>query len=399
MSLKKIIISCISGIALIFLIAYIGKLAEDVQAGEIVVIQDPIDGELHVFNQPGLVSQNFGKVTHYKKSFQYWFSSKPEDGSKEDQSIKVRFNDGGHAQLSGSIRVDMPLDEKSILALHTRYGSQEAIEHALIGQLITKSVYMTGPMMSSKESNSEKRTQLLGYIEDQAINGIYRTFISTTKVKDPMDDKQERTISVVQILQDTKGVPLRQEVSAAKEFNLRLYNLTINSIDYDKGIETQMQDQQKLVMQINTAVAQAKTAEQQAFTAEKQGEAEAAKAKWAQNTLNAQIIAEAEGRKLAADQDALAAAAEKRANILRGEGEGAYKRAVMQANGALEQKLDTYKEVQKFWADAFSKYTGAIVPQFSTGNQGVQGNGGVNFMELMSAKAAKDLSLDLSNKK
>jgi hypothetical protein len=72
----------------------------------------------------------------------------------------------------------------------------------LIGQLISKSVYMTGPMMSSKESNAERRNELIGYIEDQAINGVYSTFVTTTKIKDPMDEKQERTVSVVKIAMD-----------------------------------------------------------------------------------------------------------------------------------------------------------------------------------------------------
>jgi len=282
-------------------------------------------------------------------------------------------------------------------ALHTRYGSQEAIEHALIGQLITKSVYMTGPMMSSKESNAERRNELIGYIEDQAINGVYSTYVTTSKVKDPMDDTQERTVSVVKIARDDAGNPKRVEASPAKEFNLRLYNLTINSIDYDKNVEEQIQTQQKLTMQIQTAVAEAKTAEQQAFTAEKNGEAAAAKAKWEQEAKNAEIISEADGRRRAAEQDALAAEQEKKANILRGEGEGAYKRAVMQANGALENKLEAYIKVQELWANAFKDYKGNIVPQIQTSGNS-QGNGAVNFMELMGIKAAKDLSLDLKTK-
>ena len=47
-----------------------GKLFEDVDAGEIVVIQDPFDGELHVYTQPGVELQMFGRSTHYRKSFQ-----------------------------------------------------------------------------------------------------------------------------------------------------------------------------------------------------------------------------------------------------------------------------------------------------------------------------------------
>ena len=68
----------------------------------------------------------------------------------------------------------------------------------------------------------------------------------------------------------------------------------------------------------------------------------------------------------------------------------------MQANGALEQKLAAYKEVQKYWSDAFSKYQGALVPSIVTGGSGTNSNG-LNFMEILTMKAAKDLSLNMKN--
>ena len=94
-------------------------------------------------------------------SNQFWFSRKHDEGKDEDQSIKIRFNDGGHGQISGSVRWYMPIDNPAILKLHTDFGSQIAIEQQLIRQVVTKSVYMTGPLMSSKESSAEKRNDLL----------------------------------------------------------------------------------------------------------------------------------------------------------------------------------------------------------------------------------------------
>jgi hypothetical protein len=59
-------------------------------------------------------------------------------------------------------------------------------------------------------------------------------------------------------------------------------------------------------------------------------------------------------------------------------------------------KLKAQVEVQKVWAEAFSKYTGAIVPQFQTGGSAT--NGALNFMDIMTAKTAKDFALDMKNK-
>ncbi|MEJ0057272.1 MAG: hypothetical protein WDN75_17420 [Bacteroidota bacterium] len=71
----------------------------------------------------------------------------------------------------------------------------------------------------------------------------------------------------------------------------------------------------------------------------------------------------------------------------------------MQADGALEMKLNAQVEVQKAWADAFSKYTPArSVPQFQTGAGGGNGNGAISFMDIITAKTAKDFALDMRQK-
>ena len=71
----------------------------------------------------------------------------------------------------------------------------------------------------------------------------------------------------------------------------------------------------------------------------------------------------------------------------------------MQANGALEQKLSAYVEAQKAWATAFASYRGNIVPSVMTAGGGgtAQGqqNALGNFMELLNAKVAKDLAVDM----
>jgi hypothetical protein len=77
----------------------------------------------------------------------------------------------------------------------------------------------------------------------------------------------------------------------------------------------------------------------------------------------------------------------------------AYARSrIMKADGALEKKLNAQIEIQKVWADAFSKYQGAIVPQFQTGGSS-GGNAALNFMDIMTAKTAKDFALDLKMNK
>jgi len=161
------------------------SLIENNDAEEIMVIQSPVSGELTWHTTAGMKWQGFGKVTTYQKRSQFWFSDQDDQGSELNQSIKVRFNDGGHGQISGSIAWEMPIDNANLTALHTKYGSQHAIEQQLVRTVVEKSVYMTGPLMSSKESYAERRNELIRFIEDQITLGVYktRTFQKNDKIK------------------------------------------------------------------------------------------------------------------------------------------------------------------------------------------------------------------------
>jgi hypothetical protein len=296
---KKIWMIVFTVIAIIFL-SLTPKLVEYVDNSEVVIIQG-VGGGIKVVKEAGPSWQGFGTATHYKKSNQLWFSKLQEEGDTSDQSIKVRFNDGGHGQISGSIRWYLPTDDKSIIKLHTDYGSQLSVENQLIKQGLTKAIYMSGPLMSSKESAAEKRPNLLTYIEDQAIYGIYVTKEVITK-----DSLAENTKSIEIVI--VNGQPKRlNEKSQIKEYGVGLSNLVINSIDYDDAVEKQIKQQQQLTMAVQTSKANATKSIQDAITTAKQGEANAAAAKWAQEVIKAKLVTEAQQKKDVAALEALTA--------------------------------------------------------------------------------------------
>lgn len=389
-----------------FLILYIisGQIYVDVDAGEIAVIQSPISGDLTVKKDAGFTWRGGGKVTIYKKSNQYWFSKK--DGY-DGNPIDVKWNDGGQASISGSIRYDMPMNDSDIIKLHSVFNSQKAIEKQLVETNIVKSIYMTGPLMSSKESYAEKRNDLIYYIEDQASKGVYKTIQRSIKEKDLLTG-EERTVTRVEILLDESNMPKRQERSPIEEYGMRLYNISITSITYDANVEKQIQTQQQAIMNVQTAIANSKKAEQDALTIAKEGEAKAAEAKWKQEVLKAELVTKAESEKKVAELEAekrknvalldvQTAKLEKEKAILEGQGEAEKKRLIMQADGALAQKLQAYIEVQSMWAKAFSEFKGNLVPQIQTGGN-LNNNSASQFMDLMMIKTAKELQLDLKTK-
>ncbi len=373
-------------------------LVENMNASEYIVVQSPVSGELTWYTgNGGWKWQGFGSVTSYPRREKYDFVQ------------KVRFNDGGHADMNGSIQYELPVDVAHLNVIHTQFHSPEAVRNALIETVVNKSIYMTGPLMSSKESYSEKRNSLIHAVEDQVANGVYQTVQKEVKVRDAITS-EEKTSTMVEILMGKDGLPLRQEASVLTLYGIRTSNFSISEIAYEAAVENQIQQQQKVTMDVQLAIADAKKAEQRAITVAKQGEADAAKAKWEQEVLKAKAVTQAQqelevaaldAKKAltVAEMDAKTAAQEKSAKILRAEGESEYKRKIMVADGALAQKLETYLETQKVWANAIQNYQGNLVPQFSFGGSSMSGNAGntsQNLVELLTAKTAKDLALDMN---
>lgn len=397
-NIRKYVIGSILGIIGIVFLALVGRIWEEVDAGEVVVVQH-LDGSLEVYDQPtSWAWQGFGKVTHYKRSNQFEFQLPKEKGDP-DHSIPIGFNDGGYGKLSGSIRYDLPTDKSSMIRVHMHFNSQESIENHLIKTNIEKAAFASGPLMSSRESFAEKKNDLIFYIEDQASKGAYKTRQVDVEELDPLSNTK-KVVTKVQILKDSGGRIERQEISPITTEGIRLYNLSLKQIDYDQKVKDQIAAQQQSIMAVQTSIAEAKRAEQKAITIEKEGEAEAAKAKWEQEVIKAKLVTEAQAQKEKAALDVQTATLIKQKLTLEGEGEAAKKRAAMLANGALEQKLEAWVKVQGFWANAFENSSNPLVPTYYSGGGGAMGgNAATNFMEMMMMKTAKDLNLDMSGVK
>ena len=356
---------------------------EILNADRIMVIQNPFTGNLAWHTTAGPKAQWFGKVTKYYKRHIYKFKT------------PVRFNDGGHGTMVGSVQYEMPLDKTNLTAIHTKFGSQEAVSTQLIQTVVNKAIYMTGPLMSSKESYAEKRNYLISYVEDQIQNGTFKTISKEVKTTDPMTGA-EKNVTEVEIVEEN-GVFARQEASTLTTFGIKTFNFAIEGLPYDETVEKQIKQQQQITMDVQTAIASAKKAEQNAITVAKEGEANAAKAKWEQEVIKAQMVTEAEQKRDVARLEKDAAEFNKKKLILEGEGEAAKKRLIMNADGALEKKLETYEKVTIAGFTEFAKQK--WVPEVQIGSTGEAGDAAMNMMSMWSTKIAYDLGLDMKNRK
>ena len=405
---RKVLVVCVMMLIVLFGGISIFKMFEHLDATHLMVIQFP-RGELEVYTEPGIYVQWYGLVTKYPKRAQVWFSARSDQGKKADDALPIRFNDKGKATMSVGISWTMPLIKAQVLKLHTNFGSTDAIEKQLVETVVQKAVYAVGPLMSSQESAAERRNDLFQYFEDQIQNGVYKTETVQEKQKDQMSGA-ERSVSVVKLITDKEGKPLRADDSPLLEFGIKTFNPVINAIKYDDTVEKQIQDQQKAIMEVQTSMAEAKKAEQRTITAEQEGKAKAATAKWEQEVIKVQQVTEAQqklevatleakARLDVARLDAQAAEQFKLAETLKGEGEAARRRLVMEADGALEKKLLAYVQVSQNYATAIQNYKGNWVPNVVMGGGNgnhATGSGAQELIDLLTAKTARELGLSLN---
>ena len=400
-SLIKLILK-IGAVVVIVIVGLILVLntATTVGADEIVIKQDVIGGDLHVWNTPGVHWQNFGTITRYKRSAQFWFSAREDEGKKTDDAIKVRFNDGGHGNISGSLRYTLPSDPNKMIEVHRTFHSMKAIDHELIQQVVNKGVYMSGPLMSSRESYAEKRADLINYITDQIVYGVYRTEHEQIKTVDPLT-QQEKTVDIVRPKADSKspnGV-LREEESPIQRFGMSASNITINSIDYDAVVEVQIKQQQEAINAVQQAIVNSKKAEQDAITVELQGKAAAAKAKWDQEVQKATAVTVAEQEKAVAVTQATknkevaalsldTARLSAQETVTTAKAEADAKRLAMQSDNYQGKKIEAVIEINKSWAAAYGAHQ--QVPSISMG--GSSGSPITTAMDVVAIKALQDLN-------
>ena len=402
-TLKRMLIAGISAIALLFVLIAGPMMVENLDASDIMVIQSPVSGELTVHTEPGWKFQGFGNVTKYPRRNELTFNDPTCAAKGNDEEVNrglnIRFYDGGNAILCGSMSWVMPLDPKNVISIHRDFRSADAFELQAIRRSMESAATFSGPTMSSFESAAGRRNELLQILNDQTLNGVYKTISKTIRAKDVAGI--EKDMQIIEIVKDEKGLPLRAQASYVQEYNVDLLPMTINTFKYEDRVEEQIKQQQDATNSAIVAIANSKRADQDAITAEAQGRANAAKAKWEQETLNAKTIADAQARVTIADASVKEADAFKKAEILRGQGEAERKRLVMEADGQLEKKLEALVTINRLYADAIkSAAPGAWSPSVVMGGGG-QGNGGQNasnLVDLMTAKTAKDLGVDLSVK-
>ncbi|MDC9725556.1 MAG: SPFH domain-containing protein [Gammaproteobacteria bacterium] len=383
-------------------------------AGNRTVVQYPT-GKLLVKFTPGIYMKWFGTATVYRDVLTYDYDKINDGGtsSMNQQGIDVRYQDGGTGTVYGKARFSLPNDEQTMLALHKAFRSNAGVASKLIKTVTEEGMNLTAGLMSSEAAYTEKRSIFTQWASEQISGGKYQTELKQISTVDESTGKRVvKNIPVITYGDDGRPVHLKSDL---KEYGIVVNGFQITDWNFEQKTLNQISTKREATMAIITAKANAERAKQDALTAEEQGKANVMTAKYEkevekeravvmaeQNKEVAvikakQLVDVAEQQKLEAEQKKLAAAEYKQEQILRGEGDGEYKRLVMEADGALAQKLMTYEAVMNRFAQAIEKQK--WVPEIQMGISSDSSEGGSNaaaLIDMLSVKTAKDLALDLS---
>jgi regulator of protease activity HflC (stomatin/prohibitin superfamily) len=270
----KLIGGAVLALVLVVTLATVGRqLFSTNDAGFYQIKQAALTGEMTVHNEAGTYARFFGNITTYQVSDMHYFSKSDLDGGsgKEEDPIKIRFNDGGTADVSGGIKFRLPTDPAKQLLLHQDFKSYDRIKHDLIRQTVAEALMQTATLMRAEESYSTRRSEFTSLAEDQVKLGIYET--ETREFKDKDADGNEFVIREVNIKKDKNGQPVIRKESALSKYGVEIIQFVVKDIDFDPTIDALISKKKEAEQMKVVAKANAEKAKQDAITAREQGAA------------------------------------------------------------------------------------------------------------------------------
>lgn len=369
------------------------------------VVETPTGQKYVVFTNGVYWKIPGSKVTTYENVITISHRGSMTGSTIEGSQILIRFNDATEAYAQTVVRFRLPDKEADMLILHSEYVNKEYLALKGLQPYTIECIKNSAQLMDSEQHYSGGRAQLSQFFQDQLEDGLYLLDVQEKVYRDSVTNEVKRMYeSNIRIAAD--GSKVRKE-SDLKRFGINIASATIENVDYESQVDEKLKKKIEASTRESVSKQNLVTAQQEAMTAEAEGRRRLVEIEYEEMQRQTQAVVQAETQVKLAEKDMLkqeiamqAAKLEAQKIKALAEAEAYAKQKIMAADGALDKKLEAYEEVQRLWANAFQNYQGALVPTFQTGGTGnTQGNAGIEFMEIMGAKAAMDLNLDMQVKK
>ncbi len=403
-----------------------------------------ITGQEKMISDTGYNLYLFGNVNAWKnamsvQSLESGVGANNQVSSETESSLmsaslpaqSLVFLDQVDAAVTATARYELPSDQDGFLKMARLYRSPENLLRTELIPAFQETLGATAALMSAEDYFQGGKTEFNNEFQRQMENGIYivRRVEERVTVEAPAQGSanaslgteqqdygdQTKTVFTVRKIVDSNGQPQRKEQSFTK-FGITVTSARITGVDPNEEFKKRMRLRQQAAADRAIAREQRIQEEEQRLLAIAKGEREVAerqaqaKVLQIERTTNAETekqLAITEARKLKEqaeiDRDRSSILLEK-AEIdaqsvkVAADAEAYAKAAVLEADNALAQKLETELEIQKVWADAYSRRN---VPQYVFGTSGGSTPTGSDeearlLEQLLTMEYAKRLEYDRS---
>lgn len=357
------------------------------------------------------------------------------EGTNIGLPYKVRLADNWNGTITQTTRFSIPQDESSFMKMHKRFRTPESLTTKVlrpavrasmdsVSNLFTMEQYWAGGQRD--EFKTEFRdTITLGRAQVKQVSQENQNTKAKVSKVAPSDSENAQDTSdvgetgiqvvIMEKVLDEAGQVIREQHDYYN-YGITVSAAILENLDPDDRFEQQIEERQNAASRRIVAREQRKEQEEQRLLAIQSGETRIAKEQADAKVVQIKKTTDAEtSKKLALiEQERMKEAAkiaEETAaiNLARAkldaqtkerlaDAEAYERQVVMEADGALSQKLDALVKINQTWATAASKIN---VPQTVMGGSTLDGNAVSTtdqFMQILGVKAAKDLNLDMTVK-
>ena len=401
-----------------------------------------IFGEEKIVDDVGYATKWFGRATPWKKALSVQSvlteALEIDDTSDNDslgatiEAFPIVFLGNVDAKVESSARFRLPSGDQFLKIAQEYRNPENFIKTALV-PAIKETLQATASLMSADDYYAGARSEFAAEFENQLNDGLY--LIKRKEIRGPRGHLPSQTAIlqagteqgnfgdnnasqfVTEKVMDSKGIPVRKQQQFRK-YGVEVVEARITNVDPNPQYKQRMVKVQQALAELAVARQNRLKEEEEKLLVTARGEKEVEARR--QETLRDQIeqTTQAETEKqlavINAEREKQRAEIEKQtAELLRdkasitaqatkitADAEAYARKAVIEADGALQPKLDALVQINKVWAEAASQ---APVPGVMMGGSG---NGASasrqdeigQLMGILATKAARDLSLDMKVK-
>ena len=238
-----------AGLATLFVLAVVGILwsgmigHNDNQNWQVC---QSVTGKITVIDTAGYYFKGFATIWTYPRSMQAYYSESAKEGGPQDDSIKVTFNDGGTAQISRFVKIQLPTTEAERMLLHQDFNANTANVLDAVRSHLTNCIKSTGPMMSASENQASRKSEFNQVVEEQLTQGLFEMRRTEVELKDvseaaqvgpdgkPIAAEKKAHVMATEVVLGDNGKPVIVQPSPLARYKIAILQFSVTDTKYDE---------------------------------------------------------------------------------------------------------------------------------------------------------------------